>query len=130
MPRRIGIGQFFLLLSYAASVVGPMVHTGAHRSKAPCACPDHPSGGDHDIFWVTGRDGPDGDPRDHRGAHCADSCVLCQLFRTWSTSLPETTAFWASVVQDDAVMVLLGEPPNGTEALPISNRGPPIPPIA
>ena len=125
VPRCPVIGRTCLFLSYATFVFAPLVHNFAHVSTA--VYPECSKGHAADSSRTHHPDEPADDPtHDHR-TPCPDSCVFCQLFRSWSIFLTDPDQPWVLIGRECAVAVLTPEPPYAPDPRPPLIRGPPLP---
>ena len=125
MPRCPVIARVCLFLSYATFVVAPLVHNFAHVSTA--VCPECPQSHTAESSRTPHPDEPADDPKHDHQVPGRDSCVFCQLFRSWNVFLTDPDQPGVLIEREGAVAVLTPEPPDAPDPRPPFIRGPPLP---
>ena len=125
MLLRNFVGRTLLFVAYTTFVFAPLVHNFAHAAMpARHVCSKSHAAGPpstHDPHE------PADDPRHDHQVPCRDSCVFCQLFRSWNVFLTDPDQAGVLLGRDSAVAALTPEPPDAPDPRPPSIRGPPIP---
>ena len=124
VPRCLVIGRACLFLSYATFVFAPLVHNFAHVSTA--VCPECSKSHAAESSRTHHPDEPPDDPKHDHQAPCRDSCMFCQLFRSWNIFLTDPDQPGVLIGQEGAVAVLTPEPPDARDPRPPFIRGPPV----
>ena len=117
------VGRTLFFAAYTIFVFAPLVHNFAHvgRPVYPEDYEPHLAGSSptHDP------DEPAGDPKHDHRAPCRDSCVFCQLFRSWNVYLTDPDQPTVLLGRESTVVLLTPEPPDTPEQRPPLIRGPP-----